>query len=259
MMFLQPEPCYFGSEGRLLFGCYHPPHGAVLRRIGVLLCYPVSAEYMRYHRIFVQMSRRLAAAGYPVFRFDYYGSGDSAGESSEATLDGWLWDIDAATKELRGRCGLIHVGMVGVRLGATLGFLTACRHRYIERMVMWDSVIYGDRYVEELLDLGRPENGSQPNRSSVAFQEVSDASTLRSAVEGINLLALEEPADNIMLLETLERREAHAFHDRLSALGVMSHYCHLPGPAIWAAEPLAVPMPQHVLQSVLSWFSEVPV
>ena len=54
------------------------------------------------HRQFVLLARRLAAAGYPVLRFDYRGMGDSEGEArSFETVDK---DIETAIDSLKQAC-----------------------------------------------------------------------------------------------------------------------------------------------------------
>ena len=88
-----PDPFYFGPPARPLFGCYHPPKGVNARDSVVVLCYPVWREYMRAHRSCRQTANRLSQMGYPVLRFDYSGSGDSAGDSEQGDVEQWLVEI----------------------------------------------------------------------------------------------------------------------------------------------------------------------
>jgi alpha/beta superfamily hydrolase len=113
------NPIFFGPSERQLYGVYHPPRGAP-RDLGVLLCYPAPQEYMRTHWAMRRLATLLSQRGFHVLRFDYYATGDSAGESSEAALGTWSRDIGLAASELRDVAGVGTVSAVGLRLGATL-------------------------------------------------------------------------------------------------------------------------------------------
>src|SRR5207249_11329319 len=47
-----------------------------------------------------QLAARLARLGLDVLRFDYYGTGDSAGQGEDATLHTCIEDVVRATEEL---------------------------------------------------------------------------------------------------------------------------------------------------------------
>ena len=121
---------YFGSTDRRLFGAYHPAQGGGGNR-AVLLCYPWGFEYANAHRSMVRLANLLSQAGYHALRFDYYGTGDSAGEDRDADLSGAREDIARAIGELR------ELDMPSM----------------VDRLVLWDPVIDGVRYMEELYDL----------------------------------------------------------------------------------------------------------
>jgi uncharacterized protein len=72
-------PIVFASSGSQLLGILHRAvqEGA---RTGVLVLVGGPQYRIGSHRQFVLMARALAAAGYPVLRFDYCGCGDSEGE-----------------------------------------------------------------------------------------------------------------------------------------------------------------------------------
>ncbi|BBL75338.1 hydrolase 1, exosortase A system-associated [Methylomagnum ishizawai] len=83
----------FDCQGSPLVGiCHHPDRPA---RRGVLMVLAGGPQYrVGGHRQLTLWARRLAAEGYPVFRFDYRGTGDSHGE-----FRGYKWideDIRAA-------------------------------------------------------------------------------------------------------------------------------------------------------------------
>lgn len=145
------NPFFFGDSSRRLFGIYHPPRGRSERRHGVVLCSPFGQEYMRSHRAFRQLANLLSRAGFHVFRFDYHGTGDSDGESFEASFKDWPADVGRAIDELEDNADVERVSLVGLRLGAAMAALAARGRGDVERLVLWDPVVRGSAYLEEVL------------------------------------------------------------------------------------------------------------
>jgi pimeloyl-ACP methyl ester carboxylesterase len=141
------RPLYFGDPERPLFGIYHPPEGQRVRDAGVLICYPAPQEYTSCHWALRKLALALAREGFHVLRFDYFGTGDSAGDTSEATLEQWRADIAAAGQELLDLSGASRLSVVGFRLGAALAAQAALK---VRDLVLWEPVIDGCLYLEEL-------------------------------------------------------------------------------------------------------------
>ena len=123
------EPLNFTSDGFRLFGVLHLPGGPgshasrVTRhasRLGLVFCPPFAEEHKQGYRVFVEMARRLERLGYPSLRFDYRGTGDSSGPFTDFSLAGAMRDIAAATAFLRQRAAVEDIGLIGLRLGASL-------------------------------------------------------------------------------------------------------------------------------------------
>jgi pimeloyl-ACP methyl ester carboxylesterase len=142
---------FFGSGARRLFGIYTPALGVGGPPRAAVLCNPWGQEYLRAHRTLRQLAIQLSRAGVHVLRFDYHGTGDSAGEPPDASLVEWHGDIGMAMDELRDITGVERVGLAGLRLGATLAAGVAARRPDdVERLVLWDPVVAGAEYLEEL-------------------------------------------------------------------------------------------------------------
>lgn len=139
------EPCQFGRDGALL-GMYHGVEGHA--RLGVLMCPPLGQTLMRTHRIYRQLANGLAASGVCVLRFDYRGSGDSAGDSLSLDWQHCLADIRSAAAELRVRSGCVAVAGFGARLGGSLA-LAAAASTGFARLILWDPVLDGAGHVAE--------------------------------------------------------------------------------------------------------------
>jgi pimeloyl-ACP methyl ester carboxylesterase len=158
-------PFFFGVGQRRLFGVYDAANetaGSVPR--AVVLCYPWGAEYLHAHRSLRQLASKLSLAGCHTLRFDYFGTGDSSGEMTEADLSGWQDDIETAIEELRDSTGAKSVVLIGLRLGATLAASVAARRRKdVEALVLWDPIVKGETYLEALgLVSGSPVQSADP-------------------------------------------------------------------------------------------------
>ncbi len=65
---------------------------------GVICCHGFTGHHVEARRLFSRLARRLAECGIAVFRFDYRGCGDSAGDLLDFTPAGLLEDLDAAAQ-----------------------------------------------------------------------------------------------------------------------------------------------------------------
>ena len=143
-------PFFFGSSDRQLFGIYEAARCAPVKGAAVL-CHPWGPEYIHAHRSLRQLSNMLAAAGFHTLRFDYFGTGDSAGDMTEARLAGWEADIRTAMSELLDITGARQVSLVGLRLGAALAATIAITAgAKVRSLVLWDPVLRGEEHVREL-------------------------------------------------------------------------------------------------------------
>lgn len=144
-------PLYFGTGQRRLFGVLDPAEAKSSHARAALICYPWGPEYIFAHRALRYLARQLAGRGYNVLRFDYYGTGDSAGEDSEARLSGWREDIAAAIGELKDFCDAKAVVLIGLRLGASLAAQVAASSRKdVAALVLWDPAVSGPEHLQIL-------------------------------------------------------------------------------------------------------------
>jgi alpha-beta hydrolase superfamily lysophospholipase len=142
-------PFYFGAN-RELFGVFHATDAPSSK--AVLLCPPLGQDQVRCHRLYRQLAHALAAEGLAVLRFDYYGTGDSAGDSVEVDWDRCVADTIIAADELRARSGAHQITAFGARLGGSIA-LAAAGSGGIAGLVAWDPVLNGNAYVTRLDDM----------------------------------------------------------------------------------------------------------
>ena len=121
---------WFGPEERPLYGWVSMPAGG-LARGGAILCPPMGEEGRSAHRTFRRLAEALAEQGIVALRFDYDGTGDSAGlQDDPDRVASWLASVEAA-RQLLLDLGAPDVSAVGMRLGATLAGVPGRRVRAV--------------------------------------------------------------------------------------------------------------------------------
>ncbi|EEA02859.1 hydrolase of the alpha/beta superfamily [Burkholderia sp. H160] len=201
-------------------GCFGWLHRG-WRSHGFVICAPPGHEGLVTSRGLRYLSECLGNAGFPVLRFDYWASGDSAGEADEqASLSTWVRDSRLAVHHLKECCGINRVSLLGLRLGATIALIAASELGGLNSVICLEPVISGQRYVRELRAMSRMwwEQASQdpsPPRSH-AFIDVAGYRTSTHVLEqlsAIDLGALSSlPGNLAVTLYSRNRAEASAFH-----------------------------------------------
>ncbi|TVP51234.1 MAG: hypothetical protein EA350_00170 [Gemmatimonadales bacterium] len=245
------NPFFFGTAARPLYGVYHPPKGRGGGDIGVVLCYPIHVEYMRAHRAFRQLTSLLTRRGLHVLRFDYHGTGDSGGDESEGTLEGWTADVGSAIDELKETAGLSTVSLIGLRLGAALAARAVAGRSDVDRLILWDPVVSGEAYLTELLRRP-PTGGFEGDVMGIRGYPVS-----RELFEGLRKLELgTEPVPADLPVDLVVPGEHPAFsglRDAWSSPGRPVSFEVVPSDANWGEgdEFGAALIPQGIVQALV--------
>ncbi len=148
---MNEKPFFFPNGSYKLFGVLHEPKNDSTGE-GFVFCHPFAEEKLWSHRVFVNFARALAKLGYTVLRFDYMGHGDSQGKFEEASIDTRLSDIHCAIHILKANFkNTLKINLLGLRLGSTLCALAAEADSSVNRLILWEPIINGDRYMREIL------------------------------------------------------------------------------------------------------------
>lgn len=208
------QPFFFGRSQAPLFGLYHPPQSRSIRNAGVVLCYPIGHEYLRALRSFRNLAVQLGRAGFHVLRFDYFGSGDSAGDADEAYVRDWRENLATAIEELKDMSGVSRVSLVGLRFGATLAALTAAERTDVNRAILCDPVVSGRTYIDDLLALQERWFKTRPRVRGA--RAVSDeligfplTPKMRSELEQVDLRSMDTCATGRVQIVMSEERAAY--------------------------------------------------
>ena len=140
---------FFGEGAARLFGVHHPPEAAPLEA-AVLLCAPGEHEGNAAHRPLKRLAELFARAGVHVLRFDWRGTGDSAGETGAGDPAQWADDVRAAARELVDLSGVRALSVVGLRLGGALAARACATGLRVRDLVLWEPVASGRAYLAEL-------------------------------------------------------------------------------------------------------------
>jgi len=261
------QPFYFGGSEKSLFGIYHSPSSDRTRHCGILICHPIGHEYILGYRALRQLAYQLARAGFAVLRFDYYGCGDSAGDGHEGSLARWMNDIETAIEETRRRGGLSRICLVGARLGAALSLLVGSQRPDLEGLVLWDPVVDGENYVNDLIaqhqewlnETARTPT-SQPSGQTVEVLGFPISHELQENLQRVDLLTIRRPpAKHVLMLESDKIFSGMELHDHLMGMGADSEYQHIPTPRAWLRKRGGdnVVVPREMLQAIVSWVAKI--
>jgi len=128
-------------DGLRLFGMLHLPESGRKRDAAILILSPGIKSRIAPHRLYVKMADRFTRLGFPVFRFDYAGLGDSEGEVSEryvADFYGsiqrgrYVNDVKAAMDWMEAGTGIRRFILAGLCGGAITGLLAGSRDQRID-------------------------------------------------------------------------------------------------------------------------------
>lgn len=257
------EPLWFGPGDRPLLGFFHAAAPALQRRCAVVLCYPFGHEYTAVYQAYRRLAEELACAGFPVLRFDYDGTGDSAGEDADpGRLHAWLASARSAIDKVLELSGASEVCLFGLRLGAMLAYLAA-EHRSVRSLVLWAPSLTGKSYLREFRALRQLKGDGPDLRSTLSAGDEEAGGFLMtretlSDLSKVDLVAAPPPsACRVLLLarDALCAEERLAKH--LKARGVEVDCRHIPGYSTLVVEPYNVVIPSAVFAETLAWLTVI--
>jgi uncharacterized protein len=258
------EAFYFGGTEKALFGIYHIPPAGVTRNHAVLLIPSIEQEAIRGHRAYRQLAIRLSRLGFPVMRFDYWGTGDSKGEGAVKGLSQWQNDIVSSIAELKNRSKQDHICLAGLRLGGTLATLAA-ETIPVDGIALWEPVINGESYVEALIEWHQdklryfltdmPSFTINDQPTELLGLEINK--TFLDDLKKLDLMTIKQrPAPQMLLVEHQPQDEAAAFKTLLQQWDIDLQHKTADDPRVWTDDPDKALVPNQILQTLVSWFTE---
>ena len=249
------QELYFGEGDETLFGWYHRAERTIRRDVVAVLCAPVGPEYTRSHRTVRHLADRLARAGIPALRFDYHGSGDSAGsESDPDRLGHWKRSIAAAVREARRLSRCERVCLIGVRLGATLAALEA-EEVNADLLVLWNPVVKGRSYVRELQAMAMTaKNGPAEISDGLECAGFRISTETMDALKQIDLARTTLPREaRVLLVSRDDFNGDRSFATHLDLSGIEYEEVALPGWNAMMADHQFTVVPEEALSAIVGW------
>jgi alpha-beta hydrolase superfamily lysophospholipase len=148
-------PFTFISQGEQLVGMTH--YADEWNGTTILMCHGFTEDKAESNRLFVEAAREFAQRGYHAVRFDFFGSGDSAGEFRESRISINMQNLkDAITHVRISECRRLVV--LGMSMGAATAILTAM-NQPVEGLVLWSTVPDMKELFMSRLELSEAELG----------------------------------------------------------------------------------------------------
>ncbi|HIF42510.1 MAG TPA: alpha/beta fold hydrolase [Planctomycetes bacterium] len=264
----QMEAFFIGPADSQLFACYHPAQGRA-RSLGFVLCPPLGQEAIQFHRSLRLLARLLSEVGFPVLRFDFRGCGDSAGDHEDWSLENWRQDVERALVALKEKSGVENLGLVGIRMGASVALAAAADRGGVQALVSWDALLDGSVFLEE----ARAQHQDMLSHAHVRV-DMDPAGAGRSELlgfplpeslvdelESLRLSGLVAcPARQALVVESFPRFPQDGLHERLGELGAEASLQHHETDQLWAwTEDFAkVHIPRKILEAIRGWAQELP-
>jgi hypothetical protein len=258
-------PLWIGPPDRPLCVWLHVPDDGLVTG-AVVLCPSMGLEAAYSARAVRALGLRLAHSGWAALRLDYVATGDSAGTWTDPGLVAeWLGNIRIALDYVRG-LGAPRVGVVGLRLGATLAAAELDRGGPVDDLVWWDACATGRAYLREQAAFAAfrrtlPWAVEQPDAPSVPGEEglieapgaVFSPSTAADLGSETIVAHDRRLASRELVLTREGRRPERALRERLTMPHVESS--DIVGQETLFGEDAVIPL--STLDRIVSWFSEV--
>lgn len=145
-------PVVFESKGQQVVGMLHLPEGSG-RFPAALLLHGFTGTKVEPHRMFVKISRTLAEHGIASLRFDFRGSGDSAGDFEDMTIRSEVGDSLEAIRFLarHKRINSRRLALIGMSMGGAIAAHVVAREKHrIKSLVLLAPVAEGEGILDEL-------------------------------------------------------------------------------------------------------------
>jgi pimeloyl-ACP methyl ester carboxylesterase len=255
---------FFGSKQRPLFGWLHSVPAPA--RLGVVICSPFGYEAICAHRSIRHLAERSAAAGMPALRFDYDGTGNSAGDDFEpGRLGAWVASVREAIKALRELTGIEKVALIGLRLGATLAALAAEGGTEIAALIAIAPAISAKSYLRELRMLqlatdakrGSTRSNSDSWLETCGFLVSAETQKSLSDIDLSRRTALSVP--QVFILERAGFHGGERWAQQLRNHGIELERQEFQGYAEMMLDSHDSVVPEAMIQTVTDWLSRVMV
>jgi pimeloyl-ACP methyl ester carboxylesterase len=261
MTALRVEPGFFGPEDRPLAGWLHRPQSASPAALGVVVCNPFGVELLNSHRSLRHFAVAAAERGFPALRFDYYGTGDSAGSSPDpGQVGAWIRSVGYAIDALKAVTGVEHVCLLGLRLGVTLAVAAARQFGEVAAFVGLAPVVSAKSYLREIRVMSLAGTKKTTPQWAVVEPGMEEAggfdlsAETRADLADLDLLEWEgTPAKRVLLIDRDDMRSNARLADHFQKNGARVDRFAVPGYAKMMVDPHFSVVPDAIIRTTMAW------
>jgi alpha-beta hydrolase superfamily lysophospholipase len=249
-------PFFFGPDEHSAFGWYSAPAGTAeaVSDVAMVTCPPLGHEYMSAHRSVRHLADALARAGIPNVRFDYHGTGDSAGNDEDPDrVAAWSTSVHDALAAARSLSGCSRVGLIGVRLGATIA-VSAAADVDVPLLALWAPCVRGKAYAREMKALHL--TGANRDVSSGSHIEPGGFVMTEQTQRDISCLNLEDMsprAGRALIVMRDDLATDTRLADKWRASGITVEQEAMAGYAEMFDVPHATRVPHEAIDTIVRW------
>lgn len=250
---------YLESQGQPLFAWLHASSNGPSVDHGVIICAPLGHEQLHAHRGLRHLADSLARANIPVLRFDWHGTGDSAGSDGDPQrVETWKANLRDAIRWMRRQLGCQRISLIGLRIGATLA-AAAIEDEEIDNVIFWSPILKGRAYVREMTAIDLTAE-SRPIPVYAAQGDIEAAGFLVSQetandLSQLSILQTELKCQRVLIVDRGDVPKDHRLFDRCIRLGIPVEQIQSPGLPEMLAEPHRGAVPQRTIQEITTWLA----
>ncbi len=254
---------YLPSTGHPLFAWLHDSARTQPCQHGVIVCPPIGFEQLHAHRGLRHLADQLAGHQIPTLRFDWDGTGDSAGDDMDPDrLATWQANVRTAVRWMKTVLGCSRVSVVGLRLGATLAALALdgdSDDDAIDNLVLWAPVTTGRSFVRELNVIDMLSEARSPDAKSTDVIEAAGFRLSPDTAAALSTCALFQSKPRCRRILLVGRDEAppdQRLVDHFSGRGIAVEQQRLPGMAQMLVEPHKGQLPATAIREIAAWLHQ---
>lgn len=252
---MSASPVWFGPADRPLFGILHVPDSGTARA-GVVLCSPFGREDLYVYATYRALAARLEELGLAVLRFDYDGTGDSAGRHDDPDrVAAWAASTRSAFDLMRG-AGPAMVAGVGMRMGGTMAALEAAA-RPLDALVLWDPCTSGRTFLREQQALQSVTLGPAGTGDGSVLTPgfLYDAETA-AGIKALDLRATSGAlATHVLCLTRADRARDAGLFARLEGAGEVEHASAAAQAELLNVDGQVAAVPEAAVFHIAAWLS----
>ncbi len=132
---------FLEEKGKQIYCVEYLPSENESKKHGVILCKPIWGERIRTHTIFYNLARLLSENGFSVITCDYYGDGNSGGETRELNYFSMVDDIVLLHHYFSQNYHIDTFCLLGLRLGANVAIGVEPQILNLEKMILFEPVL----------------------------------------------------------------------------------------------------------------------